>query len=243
VNRTLAERHFQGGEAVGRMMIVGDDKEWYTVVGIVDDAPAWGFGSRFQPLFTVYLSILQHPPAAAELLVGGRAAPGSWPRVRQAAAALLTPLDGRIGETSLARLHAREAAPVAWFARWIAVEGGATMLIACVGMMAIMRIWVLSLLPELGLRRALGATKASVLLLVLRQAVGVVAVGVAAGCWFGWSVWNVLPTILTGAVTWDTSALAVAAAPLALATLVGAVLPALRALRDTPVNLISSAAR
>jgi putative ABC transport system permease protein len=241
VNRALAQRHFQRGEAVGRMMLVGDDKEWHTVVGIVDDAPAWGFGSRFQPRFTVYLSILQHTPAAAELLVGGRAGPRSWPRVRQAAAALLTPLDGRIGETSLAQLHAREAAPVAWFARWIAVEGGATMLIACVGMMAIMRIWVRSLLPELGLRRALGATRTSVLFLVLRQAVSVVAVGVAAGCWFGWSVWNVLPTILTGAATWDTGALAAAAIPLVLSTLAGAVLPALRALWDTPVNLISSA--
>ncbi len=130
---------------------------------------------------------------------------------------------------------------MAWFARWIAVEGWATVVIACVGMMAVMRIWVRSLLPELGLRRALGATKASVLLLVLRQALSVVAVGVAAGCWFGWSVWNVLPTILTGASTWDTSALAVAATPLVLATLVGAILPALRALRDTPVALISSA--
>ncbi len=227
VNRALALRHFQRGEAVGRMMLVGDDKEWYTVVGIVDDAPAWGFGSRFQPPFTVYLSILQHPPAAAELLVGGGEVPVSW--------------DGRIGETSLARLHAREAAPVAWFARWIAVEGWATLLIACVGMMAVMRIWVRSLLPELGLRRALGATKASVLLLVLRQAVGVVAVGVAAGCWFGWSVWNVLPTILRGAATWDTSALALAALPLALATLVGAILPAVSAVRDTPGHLIASA--
>jgi putative ABC transport system permease protein len=241
VNRALAQRHFQGGEAVGRVMLVGDDKEWYTVVGIVDDAPAWGFGSRFQPIFTVYLSILQHTPAAAELLVGGPTASASWPHVRQAAAALLPPPDGRIGETSIAQLHAREAAPVGWFARWIAVEGVATMLIACVGMIAIMRIWVRSLLPELGLRRALGATRTSVLFLVLRQAVSVVAVGVAAGCWFGWSVWSVLPTMLTGAATWDSSALAVAAAPLVLSALVGAVVPALRALWDTPVNLISSA--
>ena len=191
--------------------------------------------------FTVYLSILQHTPAAAELLVGGPAASASWPQVRQAAAALLTPLDGRIGETSIAQLHAREAAPVAWFARWIAVEGGATMLIACVGMMAIMRIWVRSLLPELGLRRALGASRTSVLFMVLKQAVGVVAVGVAAGCWFGWSVSSVLPTILAGAATWDASALAGAAVPLVLSTLLGAVVPAFRALWDTPVNLISSA--
>ena len=241
VNRALAQRHFQRGEAVGRVMLVGDDTEWYTVVGIVDDAPAWGFGTRFQPPFTVYLSILQHAPPVAELLVGSRGAPALAGGAGPATVAALSSTDLRVSETSLARLRAREAAPVAWFARWIAVEGWATMLIACVGMMAVMRIWVRSLLPELGLRRALGATKASVLLLVLRQALSVVAFGVAAGCWFGWSVWNVLPTILTGAHTWDTSALALAAIPLVLATLVGAILPALRAMRDTPVGLISSA--
>ena len=241
VNRALAQRHFQRGEAVGRVMLVGDDKQWYTVVGIVDDAPAWGFGSRFQPRFTVYLSILQHAPPVADLLVGSRGAPSLAGGAGPATAAALSGMDVRVRETSLARLRAREAAPVAWFARWIAVEGWATMLIACVGMMAVMRIWVRSLLPELGLRRSLGATKASVLLLVLRQALSVVAVGVAAGCWFGWSVWNVLPTILTGAHTWDTGALAVAAIPLVLATLVGAIVPALRAVRDTPVALISSA--
>jgi hypothetical protein len=80
-----------------------------------------------------------------------------------------------------------------------------------------------------------------VLLLVLRQAVGVVAVGVTAGCWFGWSVWNVLPTILRGAATWDASSLATAALPLALSTLVGAIVPAVSALRDAPAHLIASA--
>jgi hypothetical protein len=48
-----------------------------TVVGVVNDAPAWGFGARFQPRFTVYLSILQHPAAAAELLVPERGARGA----------------------------------------------------------------------------------------------------------------------------------------------------------------------
>jgi hypothetical protein len=38
---------------------------------------AWGFGARFQPRFTVYLSILQHPAAAAELLVPERGARGA----------------------------------------------------------------------------------------------------------------------------------------------------------------------
>jgi hypothetical protein len=229
VNRVLAQRHFERAGAIGRKMIVGDDKEWYTVVGIVDDAAAWGFGSQFQPRFTVYLSILQHPAAAADLLVQD-----------SRAAAMLGSLDFRITETSVSRLRQQEAAPLAWFSRWIALDGWATMLIAAVGMFAVMRIWVRSLLPEMGLRRGVGATRTRVMLLVVRQAAGVAAAGVAAGCWFGWSVWNVLPTIIRGSATWDTRAVAAAALPLILATFAGGLLPALRAVRRNPADLLSS---
>jgi hypothetical protein len=239
VNRALAQRHFQRGEAIGRTMIVGDDKEWYTVVGIVDDAAAWGFGAQFQPRYTVYLSILQHPAAAAELLVQGSGAPNGPAHRGRQAEAVLGSMDVRIAETSLARLHAREAAPVAWFARWIAVEGRTSMLIAALGMFAVMRIWVRSLEPELGLRRGVGATRARMVLLVLGQAVAVAATGIVAGCWFGWSVWNVLPTILRGSATWDTRATAAAALPLVLATFAGAFLPAFRTVQRPPARLMS----
>jgi putative ABC transport system permease protein len=239
VNRVLAERHFQHGEAVGRTMIVGDDKQWYTVVGIVDEPPAFGFGAPFQPRFTVYLSVLQHPAAAADLLVSGNGVHGAAAGARHEAAAILGPLGGRVAETNMSRIRAREAAPVRWFSRWIALEGWTAVLLATVGMFAVMRIWVRSLLPELGLRRALGATKASMVLLVLRQAVAVVAMGLVAGCWFGWSVWNVLPTILRNAAVWDTRAVASAALPLIVATLAGALWPALRASREEPVELLA----
>jgi len=156
-------------------------------------------------------------------------------------AALLGPLKLRGAETSVSKLHRQEAAPVAWFARWIAAEGWATMLIAAVGMFAVMRIWVRSLLPELGLRRGVGATRTRVALLVLGQAAAVAAAGLVAGCWFGWSVWNVLPTILRGSATWDSRAIALAALPLVLATFAGAMVPALLAVRRNPARLLSSA--
>jgi MacB-like periplasmic core domain/FtsX-like permease family len=238
VNRALAIRHFQQSGAVGRRMMVGDDKQWYTVVGVVDDAPAWGFGNRFQPRFTVYLSILQHPATDAELLVTGPGAAGAAGRVRKAVAEQLGPVD--VGTTRVGELHAREAAPVTWFARWIAFEGWVTTVIACVGMFAVMRIWVRALIPELGVRRAMGATRRRLVALVAGQAAVVVVAGVVAGCWFGWSVWSVLPTILRGAATWDWPAIGGAALPLTIATLAGALLPAWRALRRDPADLIGS---
>lgn len=240
VNRALALRHFQYGEAVGRPMIVGDDKEWYTVVGVVDDAPAWGFGSRFQPRFTVYLSVLQHPIAAADLLVPEGSPGGAVGRARQEVVTQLGPLGLGIHATRITRLRAREAAPVEWFARWITVQGWVTTLVACVGMFAVMRIWVRALLPELGLRRAMGATRRRLVLLVTGQATAVVIAGVVAGCWFGWSVWSVLPTILRGAATWSTAAVSVAAVPLTVATFAGALVPAVRALRRNPAELIEA---
>ncbi|HET7470960.1 MAG TPA: FtsX-like permease family protein [Gemmatimonadales bacterium] len=241
VNRALAARHFQHGEAIGRAMQVGDDKQWYTVVGIVDDAPAWGFGARFQPRFTVYLSILQHPPSSAELLVPEGGGPGVVGRVRQHVTAELGPADVRTQLTRLADLHAREAAPVEWFARWIGFQGWVTTLLACIGMFAVMRIWVRALIPELGVRRAMGASRRRLAMLVAAHAGAVVIGGVVTGCWFGWSVWSVLPTILRGAATWDLSAVLAAAFPLAVATLAGALLPAWRALRRGPVELMAAA--
>ena len=180
VNRALAQQNFRRGEAIGRKMLVGDDKRWYTVIGIVDDPPAWGLGSRFQPPYTVYLSILQHPTSAADLLIRPRAASGGADGVRRAAAALLPTLRLGVAGTTLSELRTREVAPLEWFSRWIAIEGFAATLLAALGLMAVLLIWVRSLMPELGLRRAVGATGAQTLLLVLRQALMVAAVGVAA---------------------------------------------------------------
>jgi hypothetical protein len=241
VNRALALRHFQRAGAIGRTMQVGDDKRWYTVVGVVDDAPAWGFGTRFQPRFTVYLSVLQHPPATAELLLLDGRGPAVAGRVRQEVTTQLGSAAVQIHPTRMADLRVREAAPVEWFARWIGFQGWVTTLMASIGMFAVMRIWVRALVPELGVRRAMGATQRRLVALVAGQAAAVVIGGVVAGCWFGWSVWSVLPTILRGASTWDSGAVMAAALPLTLATFAGAVVPAVRALRRDPVELMASA--
>jgi hypothetical protein len=49
----------------------------------------------------------------------------------------------------------------------------------------------------------------------------------------------VLPTILRDAAAWDAGLVAVAAAPLVLATMAGALLPAFRAVRNDPAKLLA----
>lgn len=239
VNRALAERHFQRSGAIGRPMTVGIDKHWYTVVGVVDGPPPVGFGGRFQPPFTLYLSILQHPVNAADLLIPETRGAQGPVAVERDDLKLLRPLGAQIVRMSEPHLFAAEAAPVAWFATWIRVQGWAAMASATVGMFVVMRFWVLSLLPELGVRRAVGARRRHLVTLVFRQAMSVALVGVAAGVWFGWSVWSVLPTMMTGAATWNTGAIMWLAIVLVLATLAGALLPVIGAVRASPARLLS----
>lgn len=241
ISRALAARHFQKGEAIGRQMLVGDDpRTWHTVVGVVDDPPATALGGRLQPRYTVYLSILQHPSASAELLIRAPPADDPVPVVRRA-------LRAALGSSSLVAmpiaeraLLAAEAAPLVWFSRWFAVEGWATLVIAVVGTFTLMRIWVLSLRVELGIRRAVGASRSRLLLGILSRAARTGLVGAAFGLWFGQAVWSTLPGVMTGAAAWDSRVLLRLTLLLVLTTLAGALVPAWRAMRSTPASLLAS---
>jgi putative ABC transport system permease protein len=241
ISRALAARHFQKGEAIGRQMLVGDDpRTWHTVVGVVDDPPATALGGRLQPRYTVYLSILQHPIASAELLVRAPPADDPVPIVRRALRTALGP--GSNGTRPIAEraLLAAEVAPLVWFSRWFAVEGWTTLVIAVVGTFTLMRIWVLSLRPELGIRRAVGASRARLLLAIFARAARTGLVGAAFGLWFGQAVWSTLPSVMTGAAAWDSSVLLRFTVLLVSTTVAGALVPAWRAMRSAPASLLAS---
>lgn len=232
VNRALAERHFQNGEAIGRELQVGDDRDnWFTVVGVVEDPPARAMGAGKLPPSTVYLSILQAPPASAELLVRG----ADLGVLRNQ----VTPL--RLGEpTPLSTLQAGEAAPLIWFGRWTEFEGWVMVLLAGIGMFALARLWVVSLHPEIGIRRAAGARRRHIVGMILGRAAGVGVLGVALGAWFGPAAWLTLPALLPGLPAWDTGILLTHGGILVLLMMLGAVFPLWQAVRETPADLIAS---
>ena len=216
VNRSLAGREFQDGQAVGRRIRVVDDGEhWSTVVGVVDDPPAVGLGAALQPPYQVYLSVLQHPPATVDVTtIGG-------------------------GGRPLAEIRAAEAAPLRWFAGRFREQGWAMLGVALVGAVAMVRLWVRSLLVELGVHRALGATRRRILLFVLVRAALVSATGIAAGLWFGAAAWGTLGAFVTGLQPWDQATVLRLGTLLMAATLLAALQPAWRAARAAPASLLS----
>lgn len=243
VSRGLARRHFQDGEAVGRRLLLSDDpRHWYTVVGVVNDPPARGLGAALLPPFTVYASVLQHPPRAVELLVRTRLAAAGARDALPALVARTLAVDGRdvVGGTEAAVL-ADDQAPLAWFGRMFTIEGWLTLLLAVLGTVVQMRIWVRSLAPELGVRRALGARRSHTLSLVLVRAAIVGAGGAALGLCLGPAVWGALGTIVRGLPGWDAGLVLGNAGILVATTVVAALEPAWAAARAVPARLLAAA--
>jgi FtsX-like permease family protein/MacB-like protein len=241
VSRSLAAREFQKGEAIGRQIrVIDDGVQWSTVVGIVDDPVPTGLGGPLQPRYTVYLSVLQHPPSTADLLVRGPPARDTGPAVRPVMQATLGRRLTRLEHRSEPALLAADAAPLRWFARWFGIEGWAMLGITTLGTFALMLLWVRSLRVELGVRRAVGAHRRHLFRLVLLRAAAVGLTGILAGLWFGPSIWGVLPSVMTGFHAWDPHPVARYAVLLLASALAGALLPAWRAARMTPASLIAS---
>jgi hypothetical protein len=241
VSRSLAVREFQNGEPIGRQIRVVDDGPlWSTVVGIVDDPVPIGLGGPLQPRYTVYLSVLQHPPSTADLLVRGPPGVDTGGAVRPIVQATLGGRLAHLEQRTEPALLAADAAPLDWFARWFGIEGWAMLGITTLGTFALMRLWVRSLWVELGVRRAAGARRQHLFRLVLLRAAGIGLAGVLAGLWFGPSVWSMLPAVMTGFHAWDPAPVARYAVLLVASALLGVLLPAWRAARSTPASLIAS---
>jgi len=242
VSRSLANLHFEAAGAVGRSIRVGHGSDaLYTVVGVVEDRVPAGFGGGYQPPDVVYLSVLQHPAAAVELLVRPRGPGTAGAAVSRALRAVLGPRLGGLARTSEASLLAAEAAPLGWFGRMLGAVGGAMVAIATLGTVAVMWLWVTSLLRELGVRRAVGARRRDLLAFVLWRAALVAAAGLAFGLWAGMMAWDALGAVVAGLPAWDPHAVARYGALLVAATLAGALVPALRASRQSPVRLLGAA--
>jgi putative ABC transport system permease protein len=122
--------------------------------------------------------------------------------------------------------------------RLLIALAGLALLVSGVVMMNILLLSVSQRRQEIGLRRAIGATRGAVFAQVLCESLTVTLLGTAVGSLLGWTVSTLLPncTKLKIAVSWEPFAL-VAACALVIGVLFGA-LPARRAARLNPVEAL-----
>ncbi len=229
VNRALANTMFRGSNPVGqRMQLPLLNNAWFEVVGVVDDAPARGLGGVMQPPMNVYVSVLQHPVSMLEVGTAALAVP----------AAILRRIGrARTSPQPIMEQLATDTSMLQWFTTLLLAMGSIAAVIAVGGLMAMLQLWLESQQRELGIRRAVGATRRHVHHLVLGRAALVALGGVAFSSWLGQMFWDVLPRIVPGAPAFDGTVVLQTGAVLAMLTLGVAGIMAMRFTR-TPVGTL-----
>ena len=236
VNRTLAERYWPGTDPVGRSLQLAADDAPRRIVGVVGDAARRNV--RAAPYGMVYVPHAQDPSEWTWVNMRTRADPRpglsalrDHLRTLDAGGAVSVPRtfrELRADATRDSRLQAGLASGLAAVA----------MLLALVGLHGLMGYVVSRREREIGIRAALGATPASIVRLMLRQAERLTGAGLLLGLAASFVATGGLASLLYETEPRDPLTLAGAAVVLGLAAMLAAFGPARHAARVDPVTVL-----
>jgi len=236
VNENLARRYWPNGNAIGQHLCLTGDTITRQIVGVVKTSNYTTLGETPQPC--LYLPIRQNPGSDAILYVRTAGNPSL----------ILEPVQGQIRDTDPKvevtdiRTGAKIVDQVLWNARMVlgmlGVFGLLALALASVGLYGILAYTVSGRRREIGVRMALGASRASVLRLVLRQGMMLVFIGAGIGLVLALFIGRAFSRMLFGLSPADPLSLAGAAAALILVAMVACFLPAQAASSMDPMRAL-----
>jgi macrolide transport system ATP-binding/permease protein len=244
VNQTFARQYLSGGNPIGRQFTFGDPKTSpkFEIVGVVADAKFFDLREEIAP--TIYLPYLQAvtretavlgPLDAMHFEVRTAGDPlAIAPAIRRVARAMdsnLALYEVRTQTEQIDQTLFQERL----FARLTGFFGILAALLGCIGVYGIMAFATTRRTREIGVRMALGATRAGIVGMVLRETFVLLAVGVAAGTAVALVTSRLVATLLYGLKPTDPPTLVAAALLMLVAAAVAGYLPARRAARVDPM--------
>jgi putative ABC transport system permease protein len=231
VNRTLAAKYFENGQALGRRF--GSTTKDVEIVGIVDDARLLSVSEAAVP--TAYFPILQRPVPARSLEVRATGDPRQMigsvrSAITRAAPDMpvesVAPIEERISVT-LSQVR---------FVVFLASGFGALALgLAGFGLFGLLSYAVARRSSEFGIRIALGASRAQVQLSVIREALWLMLCGFLLGAPFVMLGGRLVSALVFGISPHDWTTFFGATIVLAAVGSACSVLPAWRASRVDPI--------
>ena len=235
IKETMARQVWPNQNPVGqRMRFFKDDgpTDWITVVGVVPD----------------YLPGRPVEPPDAVAILPFRQEPQPWmfvlARTRVNAASFentfrreVQAVDPDLPVRNVATLDDRIALarwPQRVFGSMFAIFAGIALLLATVGLYAVVAYGVSQRTQEIGVRVALGASAGSILRMVFMSGMGQATIGLGLGLAAAFGVTRVLTAIFVGVSPTDPLTFGIVAGLLLAAAILGCAFPAHRAMRVDP---------
>jgi predicted permease len=238
VNESFARRYFPGARPVGRRMGIGqrpDTKADLEIVGVVPD---FSYRNLREQTEQAFVPLFEGRSREGWFYLRARGTAEAALRSARAAVARIDPtlplLEPRTLDDQVARSLTTE--------RMLATLSGGfaaiALVLSVVGLYGVMAFVVTSRTQEIGVRMALGATRARAVWLVVADAVAMIGAGTAIALPCVWAVGRLVEAQLFGVRPIDPATIAGASTLLALVALAAAMLPAWRAASVSPTEAL-----
>ncbi|HSA55707.1 MAG TPA: ABC transporter permease [Gemmatimonadaceae bacterium] len=237
ISEALARRRLPGRDPLGVRLRIGAGA-LYTVVGVVGDVRQLSL--ELSESEAVYVTPAQwsSTDAAMSLVVRGRGdaaaligalRPAIWSVDKDQPIVRVATMSDLVAASASERRFARIVFQV--FAL-------AALLLAAAGIYGVISGSVAERMREIGVRAALGATRADILAMVVRQGLALASLGVAAGAALAWAATGLIATLLYGVSRVDAATYLGVMALLLMVALVACAVPAWRAARIDPATAL-----
>ena len=238
VNEAFAQRYFAGGSAIGQRLTI-DDGPPSEIVGVVANTISSNLEDQTPP--GVYQPFAQRPNRNMALIVRGQANQTGQENVTQVVGVIrkeLAALDANLsfsGYLMLREFIAVLISPKRVITVMLGIFASLALAMATVGLYALMSFVVAQRTREIGIRMALGAQTRDVFVIVVKQGLRLVSMGIIIGLIGAFAVTRVLSQFLYGVTASDPITYAMVAGLFLSAALVACIVPARRATKVDPI--------
>jgi predicted permease len=244
VSQSFAARYWPGENPIGRRFSGPGAVGERTIVGVVGDVRWRGLEPESEP--QIYLSSRQvddgklpaHIPKA--LVVKSSLSPTALVPSIRSIVARADPLQPISDVQLLADIVDAETAPRRVQVRVLGAFALIAFLLAGIGLHGLLAYSVSQRAREIGVRIALGAERRSILVMVLQRGLHLAFLGILIGAALAVAAGRVLQAVLAGVSPTDVVTFGGAVGLATLMTIAGSLLPALRATRVDPLQVIRS---
>ncbi|HEX2666137.1 MAG TPA: ADOP family duplicated permease [Candidatus Acidoferrum sp.] len=241
VNEKFAREVLGGAYPIGRAFTLrqpgGQPDKIYQIVGLVGDTKYRDVHEEFQPIIFLAENQDAEPDPESTLLIRTDKNVSSLIVSVKEMAQRTNPemvLSFSVLRTSVLRGLSRERL----MATLSGFYGALAAVLAMVGLYGIVSYMVIRRRKEIGIRMAMGADKASILRMILKEAMGLLGAGLAIGIVLVLGAGGVAETMLYGIKANDAVSLGLAVGALAVAAACASLIPAARATGVQPVEVL-----
>ncbi len=236
VSESLARKQWPNEDPVGKHIQLGEHNEklpWSTIVGIVGDVHQYGLDTALTE--QAYQPAAQQPFSFLTVVVRSATEPAALEREIRTAIGAIDKNAPVYGVASMDELFAVSLAERRFTMTLLGVFGLLAIVLAAVGIYGVISYSVSLRAREVGIRMALGAARADVLRLVLRQGLVLVGAGLGAGVAASFALTRYMESLLFQVKPADVLTTSVVVVLLSAVALLASYVPARRATKVDPM--------